>query len=70
MHSFMTSSSNVKLATCFGWFVFFHISYQVMASDKKLSNLYTISICSTSALNLSLDGAIAWLHVMLTKMQA
>ena len=56
----MTSSSNVKLAAkFFGWFMFFYMSYQVRASNEKLSNLYKISIRSTSASNLSLDRAIA-----------
>ena len=55
----MTSFSNVKSATFFGWLVFFHSSYQVRASDEKLPILYTISIHSTSASNLSLDRATA-----------
>ena len=62
MQDFMTNSSNVKLASniCFDLCVFFH-NYVIPRHGferKILSNLYTISIRSTSALNLSVGRAI------------
>ena len=54
----MVNSSNVKSGEMgMGGFMFFHMSYQVMASKTKLSNSYTISILSISSQNLSLDTA-------------